>query len=242
MPAPWRGVQRQRWRSDMGVEPTQDEIIAPQTVLKTAAVTGPRAAPLRILPRREGPRPSAVGLQARTVADDTERECLFRSRWPNTSADAAALSDDEAALLARAVAAMSRAPRRRARHARTRSKSLLADRMRELHAANASLEREVQERRLIELALRESEARLRDLALTTADWLWEVDASGRYTSCSHQGDRRARLHPGRDHGANAVRPHGGGGRRGARARVRTHDARALRLHGAQEPQPAQGRA
>ena len=35
----------------MGVEPTQDESIAPQTVLKTAAVTGPRAAPLRILPR-----------------------------------------------------------------------------------------------------------------------------------------------------------------------------------------------
>ena len=37
---------------------------------------------------------------------------------------------------------------------------------------------------MIELALRESETRLRDLALTTADWLWEVDASGRYTSCS----------------------------------------------------------
>jgi len=36
----------------MGVEPTQDEIIAPQTVLKTAAVTGPRAAPPPILSRR----------------------------------------------------------------------------------------------------------------------------------------------------------------------------------------------
>ena len=35
----------------MGVEPTQDGITAPQTVLKTAAVTGPRAAPLRILSR-----------------------------------------------------------------------------------------------------------------------------------------------------------------------------------------------
>ncbi len=33
------------WRSDMGVEPTQDRITAPQTVLKTAAVTGPRVAP-----------------------------------------------------------------------------------------------------------------------------------------------------------------------------------------------------
>jgi len=33
------------WRSDMGVEPTQDGITAPQTVLKTAPVTGPEAAP-----------------------------------------------------------------------------------------------------------------------------------------------------------------------------------------------------
>jgi hypothetical protein len=29
----------------MGVEPTQDGITAPQTVLKTAPVTGPEAAP-----------------------------------------------------------------------------------------------------------------------------------------------------------------------------------------------------
>ena len=44
----------------MGVEPTQDEIIAPQTVLKTSVVTGPRAAPLlSIFPRvtREVTRP-----------------------------------------------------------------------------------------------------------------------------------------------------------------------------------------
>lgn len=40
----------EKWRSDMGVEPTQDETIAPQTVLKTAVVTGPRAAPRLILP------------------------------------------------------------------------------------------------------------------------------------------------------------------------------------------------
>jgi PAS domain S-box-containing protein len=60
----------------------------------------------------------------------------------------------------------------------------LARRVRELEAANARLAREVQEGRLIELALRESETRLQDLALTTADWLWEVDAHGRYTACS----------------------------------------------------------
>ena len=33
------------WRSDMGIEPTQDGITAPQTVLKTAPVTRPEAAP-----------------------------------------------------------------------------------------------------------------------------------------------------------------------------------------------------
>ena len=31
----------------MGVEPTQDRSTAPQTVLKTAPVTGPGAAPLK---------------------------------------------------------------------------------------------------------------------------------------------------------------------------------------------------
>ena len=78
--------------------------------------------------------------------------------------DAAALSDDEAALLERVVAAVSCAPEAQPAYAEL-MESLLADRMRELHAANASLEREVQEGRLIELALRESETRLRDLAL-----------------------------------------------------------------------------
>jgi len=38
---------KREWRSDMGVEPTQDGITAPQTVLKTAPVTGPGAAPLK---------------------------------------------------------------------------------------------------------------------------------------------------------------------------------------------------
>lgn len=35
----------------MGVEPTRDRITAPQTVLKTAAVTGPRVAPPAIFAR-----------------------------------------------------------------------------------------------------------------------------------------------------------------------------------------------
>ena len=37
---------KMHWRSGMGVEPTQDRVTALQTVLKTAVVTGPRAAPL----------------------------------------------------------------------------------------------------------------------------------------------------------------------------------------------------
>ena len=60
----------------------------------------------------------------------------------------------------------------------------LRRRVRKLEEDNARLAREVQERRLVELALRDSEARLQDLALSTADWIWEVDANGRYTACS----------------------------------------------------------
>ena len=97
--------------------------------------------------------------------------------------DAAALTDDESALLAHVLAGVSSTPEAE-RAVRGLVGSLLAERIRDLHVANASLEREVHERRLVEIALRESEARLRDLALTSADWIWEVDANGRYTSCS----------------------------------------------------------
>jgi PAS domain S-box-containing protein len=37
-----------------------------------------------------------------------------------------------------------------------------------------------------EQALRESEKRLQDLVLATGDWIWEVDAQGRYISCSER--------------------------------------------------------
>src|SRR5450759_3328372 len=57
----------------MGVEPTQDRITAPQTVLKTAVVTGPRAAPLNsIFPRRAPPFTRAY-LKQTLVVDDTSR-------------------------------------------------------------------------------------------------------------------------------------------------------------------------
>jgi PAS domain S-box-containing protein len=93
------------------------------------------------------------------------------------------LTSEELALFRRAVAAVEGAPDA-VPALRDLVESLLADRTRELREANASLRREVQEGRLIEVALRESEERLEHLALTTADWVWEVDANGRYTECS----------------------------------------------------------
>ncbi len=93
------------------------------------------------------------------------------------------LTSDELALFRRALAAVEGSPDA-VPVLRDLVESLLADRMRGLREVNVSLSREVQERRLVELALRESEERLEDLALTTADWMWEVDASGRFTACS----------------------------------------------------------
>ncbi|MCK4450241.1 MAG: GAF domain-containing protein, partial [Anaerolineae bacterium] len=48
----------------------------------------------------------------------------------------------------------------------------------------AALERSQTERKRAEEALRESERRFRDVARTTGDWIWEVDAEGRYTYVS----------------------------------------------------------
>ena len=43
---------------------------------------------------------------------------------------------------------------------------------------------DITERKRIELELAESENRFRDIALCSADWVWEIDASSRYTFCS----------------------------------------------------------
>ncbi len=44
--------------------------------------------------------------------------------------------------------------------------------------------RDITERRLAEKALRESKKRFEDIAQSSADWIWEVDASGKYTFVS----------------------------------------------------------
>lgn len=45
-------------------------------------------------------------------------------------------------------------------------------------------ELEILEKRLVDEALRESEKRFRDIVLTMAGWIWEVDQNGVYTYCS----------------------------------------------------------
>lgn len=50
--------------------------------------------------------------------------------------------------------------------------------------ANRSLEHEVEQRRNAELQLLQSEARYRDISQSMADWIWEVDADGRYVFAS----------------------------------------------------------
>jgi PAS domain S-box-containing protein len=51
---------------------------------------------------------------------------------------------------------------------------------------NAALVKEVAERRQAEAALSESERRFHDVALCSGDWVWELDAQGRYTYCSER--------------------------------------------------------
>ncbi len=46
--------------------------------------------------------------------------------------------------------------------------------------------RDIGDRRRAEKEIRESEARFRDVALSTADWVWETDAAGRYIYCSEK--------------------------------------------------------
>ena len=48
------------------------------------------------------------------------------------------------------------------------------------------LRRELSERRQVELALRESEARFRDVTEAASDWIWEMDENLRFTYLSER--------------------------------------------------------
>ena len=50
--------------------------------------------------------------------------------------------------------------------------------------SHAKLQQEVEERKQVEVALRESEERFKDISYSMADWIWEVDRDGKYTFTS----------------------------------------------------------
>ncbi len=58
------------------------------------------------------------------------------------------------------------------------------ERTAELLDANRQLQSEIQQRKEMERALRESEERFRALTETTSEWIWEVDAGGVFTYVS----------------------------------------------------------
>ncbi|MFH1931093.1 MAG: PAS domain S-box protein, partial [Pseudomonadota bacterium] len=53
-----------------------------------------------------------------------------------------------------------------------------------IKGSHVKLQKEVEERKQVEEALRESEERFRDISFSMADWIWEVDKYGRYTFAS----------------------------------------------------------
>ncbi|MBU1707968.1 PAS domain S-box protein [bacterium] len=48
---------------------------------------------------------------------------------------------------------------------------------------------DITEKKMAEQRLRESQARFQDIAISTSDWLWEVDAQGVYTFCSEKVEK-----------------------------------------------------
>ncbi|MCD6163715.1 MAG: PAS domain S-box protein [candidate division Zixibacteria bacterium] len=61
---------------------------------------------------------------------------------------------------------------------------LVEERTNALTLTNQRLQKEITERKQIEEALRTSEKRFRDVALSSSDWIWEVDENGVYTYIS----------------------------------------------------------
>ncbi|MBF0102155.1 MAG: response regulator [Desulfobacterales bacterium] len=58
---------------------------------------------------------------------------------------------------------------------------LIKEHTQELENTNAILKAEIQLRKNIEMALRQSELRFRDISYLMGDWIWEVDIAGKYT-------------------------------------------------------------
>ncbi len=57
----------------------------------------------------------------------------------------------------------------------------------ELEKINFKLLEEIEERKRVEEALKQSEKRLSDIIFNSADWVWEVDENGNYTYSSQKG-------------------------------------------------------
>ncbi|TES93874.1 MAG: PAS domain S-box protein, partial [Candidatus Cloacimonadota bacterium] len=67
---------------------------------------------------------------------------------------------------------------------RERLEGLVEERTSELKESNLQLQREIGERKRVEEALRESEKRFRTITESALEWIWEVDAKGKYTYVS----------------------------------------------------------
>ncbi len=58
-----------------------------------------------------------------------------------------------------------------------------------------SLESEMQERRLVEVSLRESEERFRSIVSTSKEWIWAIDSAGRHTFSNSTIEKILGYHP-----------------------------------------------
>lgn len=67
---------------------------------------------------------------------------------------------------------------------REQLEELVAERTGKLIISNEQLQQEIVERKRAEQEVRKSEERFRDISYGMADWIWEVDSSGRYTFAS----------------------------------------------------------
>ena len=64
----------------------------------------------------------------------------------------------------------------------------MVDNLNRTTVSRDSLQKEVIERKKVEASLRESENRFKDIAFSSADFIWEIDENGVYTYCSKKGE------------------------------------------------------